>query len=129
MNALMKKLNIKETQVINNTPKRAKGKETTDSDKVKQVRKQMHNTYVSSCELVNNAHYFHPTYKRDKNNKILLDDNGNKAIESYTQKSLTGQFIVEDNNDGTHTISKLNVYKDTFIVDSNSLSLTKVTNN
>ena len=50
MNALTKKLGIKESQIINNTPKRAKGKETTDSDKVKQIRKQMHNVYNSNCK-------------------------------------------------------------------------------
>ena len=38
-------------------------------------------------------------------------------------------YIVEDNNDGTHTLTKLNVYKETFQVDSNSLRITKVTNN
>jgi len=129
MNALTKKLGIKESQIINNTPKRAKGKETTDSDEVKQIRKQMHNVYNSNCKLVNNADYYLPKYKRDKDNKFLLDKEGKKAVEGWTQKSLAGQFIVEDNEDGTHTLTKLNVYKETFQVDSNSLRITKVTNN
>jgi len=129
MNALYKKLGIKETQVINNAPKRAKGKETTDSQEVKQVRKQMNNVYISKCQVVNNATYLQPIYKRDKDNKFLLDNEGNKVVKEYNQKSLAGQYILEDNEDGTHTASKLNVYKETFLVDSNSLNITKVTNN
>ena len=39
-----------------------------------------------------------------------FDKEGNKAIEGYIPKSLNGQYILDDNGDGTHTASKLNVY-------------------
>ena len=125
---LMDKLGINKNDIVATAPVRAKGKETTDSDLLKQVRQQMNITFVSHSELVNNATYFEPIYKRDENNRILLDKKGNKAIEGYKTKNLTGQFIVEDNGAGTHTATKFNVYKDTYLVDSESLSITKVTN-
>ena len=125
---LMDKLGINKNDIVATAPVRAKGKETTDSDLLKQVRQQMNITFVSHSELVNNATYFEPIYKRDENNRMLLDKKGNKAIEGYKTKNLTGQFIVEDNGDGTHTATKFNVYKDTYLVDSESLSITKVTN-
>ena len=125
---LMSKLGIKETDIVATAPVRAKGKETTDSDLTKEVRQQMNITFVSRSELVNNATYFEPIYKRNESGKILLDKDRNKAIEGYKTKNLTGQFIVEDNGDGTHTATKFNVYKDTYLIDSDSLSITKVTN-
>ena len=125
---LMSKLGIKETDIVATAPVRAKGKETTDSDLTKEVRQQMNITFVSRSELVNNATYFEPIYKRNESGKILLDKDRNKAIEGYKTKNLTGQFIVEDNGDGTHTATKFNVYKDTYLVDSDSLSITKITN-
>ena len=128
MNKLMEKLGIDKSQLVASVPTRAKGKETTDSDLLRQVRQQMNNTFISHSDLVNNASYFEPIYKRDDNNRILLDKKGNKAIEGYKTKSLTGQYVVEDNGDGTHTATKFNVYKDTYLIDSNSLSITKVTN-
>ena len=128
MNKLMEKLGINKDQVLASVPARAKGKETTDSDLLRQVRLQMNNTFISHSELVNNATYFEPIYKRDANNRILLDKQGNKAIEGYKTKTLCGQYVVEDNGDGTHTATKFNVYKDTYLIDSNSLSITQVTN-
>ena len=128
MNKLMEKLGINKDQVIANVATRAKGKETTDTDFLRQVRQQMNNTFISHSELVNNATYFEPIYKRDSNNRITLDKDKNKAIEGYKTRNLTGQFLVEDNSDGTHTATKFNVYKDTYLIDSNSLSITKVTN-
>ena len=125
---LMSKLGINENDIVATAPVRAKGKETTDSDLLKQVRQQMNITFVSHSELVNNATYFEPIYKRDDKNRIVLDKDKNKSIEGYKTKNLTGQFIVEDNGDGTHTATKFNVYKDTYLVDSDSLSITKVTN-
>ena len=91
MNKLMEKLGINKDQVLASVPARAKGKETTDSDLLRQVRLQMNNTFISHSELVNNATYFEPIYKRDANNRILLDKQGNKAIEGYKTKSLSGQ--------------------------------------
>ena len=125
---LMDKLGIKKDDIVVTTPVRAKGKETTDSDLLKQVRQQMNITFVSHSELVNNATYFEPIYKRDANNRILLDKNKERTTEGYKTRNLTGQFLVEDNGDGTHTATKFNVYKDTYLIDSNSLSITKVTN-
>ena len=106
---LMDKLGINKNDIVATAPVRAKGKETTDSDFLKQVRQQMNITFVSHSELVNNATYFEPIYKRDANGKILLDKDNNKAREGYKTKNLTGQFIVEDNGDGTHTATKFNV--------------------
>ena len=70
---LMSKLGIKETDIVAPAPVRAKGKETTDSDLTKEVRQQMNITFVSRSELVNNATYFEPIYKRNESGKILLD--------------------------------------------------------
>ena len=123
----MDKLGIDKSQVIASKVTRAKGKETTDSELLKQVRQQMNNTFIGHSELINNATYFEPIYKRDKDKHILLDTNGKKAIEGYRTKTLTGQYVLEDNNDGTHTATKFNVYKDTYLVDSNSLNVAKVT--
>ena len=127
MNKLMERLNISKSDIVASVTTRSKGKETTDSDLLRQVRLQMNNTFISHSDLVNNATYFEPIYARDENKRILLDKKGNKAIEGYKTRNLTGQFVVEDNGDGTHTATKFNVYKDTYLIDSNSLSITKVT--
>ena len=127
MNALLEKLGIDKSQVIANTTARAKGKETTDTDVLRNVRKLMNNTFLQHTELVNNATHFEPIFKRNSEGKILLDKDNKKVVEGYKQKSLTGSFIVEDNNDGTHTATKFNVYKDTYMIDSNSLNIAKVT--
>ena len=123
---MLKALGIDESQVIQ--PKQAKRspKESTDTPKVRDIREKMQMTYVSGTSLIS-ASYLEPKYKRDANNKILLDKEGNKAIEGYLPKSLKGQYIVEDNGNGTHTATKLNVYKETYIIDSESLSETKIT--
>tara|TARA_R100001530_G_scaffold57672_1_gene41884 strand:- start:1497 stop:1889 length:393 start_codon:yes stop_codon:yes gene_type:complete len=128
MNKLMERLNISKSDIVASVTTRSKGKETTDSDLLRQVRLQMNNTFISHSDLVNNATYFEPIFARDENKRILLDKKGNKAIEGYKTKNLTGQYVVEDNGDGTHTATKFNVYKDTYLIDSNSLSITKVTN-
>ena len=128
MNKLMERLNISKSDIVASVTTRSKGKETTDSDLLRQVRLQMNNTFISHSELVNSATFFEPIYARDENKRILLDKKGNKAIEGYKTRNLTGQFVVEDNGDGTHTATKFNVYKDTYLIDSNSLSITKVTN-
>tara|TARA_Y100000310_G_C20617828_1_gene781606 strand:- start:1066 stop:1467 length:402 start_codon:yes stop_codon:yes gene_type:complete len=127
MNKLMEKLGIDKSQVLANVVTRAKGKDTTDTDFLRQVRQQMNNTFVSHSKLVNQATYFEPIFDRDDNNRILLDKKGNKAIKGYKTKTLSGQFLIEDNGDGTHTATKFNVYKDTYLIDSSSLSITKVT--
>ena len=129
MDALLEKLGIDKSDVIANTTAKAKGKETTDSDSLRNVRKLMNNTFLQHTELVNNATYFEPMFKRDENKRILLDKDNKKVVEGYKQKSLTGSFIVEDNNDGTHTATRFNVYKDTYLVDSNSLNIAKITTN
>jgi hypothetical protein len=124
----MERLNISKSDIVASVTTRSKGKETTDSDLLRQVRLQMNNTFISHSELVNSATFFEPIYARDENKRILLDKKGNKAIEGYKTRNLTGQFVVEDNGDGTHTATKFNVYKDTYLIDSNSLSITKITN-
>ena len=144
MNKLMERLNISKNDIVATAPVRAKGKETTDSDLLRQVRQQMNLIFVSHSDLVNNATYFEPIYKRvaligkdgkpmlNKQGKpkteIALDKDGEKVVEGYNRKSLTGQFIVEDNGDGTSTATKFNVYKDTYQIDNETLNITKVTN-
>ena len=124
--ALLKRLGIKETQVIQPTKAVRGKKETTDSNHVKDVRQKMNMSFLGFCSLIS-ATYLEPIFARDDNNKILVDKNGKKGVEGYTPKSLNGQYIVEDNGDGTHTATKLNVYKETYIVDSESIQVTKVT--
>ena len=128
MNKLYEKLGIKESQVVAPIKARSKGKETIDTENVKQARQLMNNIYKSKTTIISGA-YLLPIYKRDSNNKILLDKLGKKVIEHYESKRLIGDYILDDNGDGTHTATKLNVYKDTFILDSESLDITKVTNN
>ena len=128
MNNLYKKLGIKETQVVKPIRTKAKGKETQDTEKVKEARQLMNNTYKSKTQLIYGC-YLLPIYKRDDNNKFLLDKKGDKVIDHYEPKKLIGDFILDDNQDGTFTATKLNVYKETYIIDGESLEVTKVTNN
>ena len=125
-NALLKRLGIKETQVIQPTKVARGKKETTDSSHIKDVRQKMNMSYLGFCSLVS-ASYLEPIFTRDDNNKILVDKLGKKVVDGYTPKNLNGQYILEDNGDGTHTATKLNVYKETYIVDSESISETKIT--
>ena len=125
MNNLYKKLGIKESQVIKTQVTTREKSSGTDSEKVKQVRKAMNNTYLKDTKIIT-ASYLAPIYKRDESNKILLDKNKKKVAETWTPKTLQGQFILEDNKDGTHTATKLNVYKETYIIDSETLEETKV---
>ena len=124
--ALLKRLGIKETQVIQPTKAIRGKKETTDSNHVKDVRQKMNMSFLGFCSLVS-ATYLEPIFARDDNKRILVDKNGKKVVEGYTPKALNGQYIVEDNGDGTHTATKLNVYKETYIVASDSIQVTKVT--
>ena len=128
MDALMKKLGISKDNVLASVRVKGKGKETTDSVFLKKVRQLMNNTFIAHTDLVNNATYFTPQYKRDERNRIVLDKNKEKVIEGYVSKTLTGQFLIEDNKDGTHTATRFNVYKDTYLIDSNTLNIAKVTN-
>ena len=125
-NALLKRLGIKETQVIQPTKVARGKKETTDSNHIKDVRQKMNMSFLGYCSLVS-ASYLEPIFTRDDNNKILVDKLGKKVVDGYTPKNLNGQYILEDNGDGTHTATKLNVYKETYIVDSESISETKIT--
>ena len=129
MEQLLKKLGISKTDVIASVRTKGGGKETTDSVLLKKIRNLMNNKFLEFTALVNNAHYFDPKYKRDERNRIVLDKDKKKVIEGHIQKTLTGQFIVEDNKDGTHTATRFNVYKDTYLIDSNSLNITQVTSN
>ena len=124
--ALLKRLGIKETQVIQPTKVARGKKETTDSSHIKDVRQKMNMSFLGFCSLVS-ASYLEPIFTRDDNNKILVDKLGKKVVDGYTHKNLNGQYILEDNGDGTHTATKLNVYKETYIVDSETISETKIT--
>lgn len=125
--ALLKRMGIKETQIVTPTKAVRGKKETSDSPKVRNVREQMNNTFQGFCTLIS-ASYLEPIFKRDENKKILLDKDNKKAIEGYLQKNLNGQYVLEDNNDGTHTATKLNVYKETYLIDSETLNEVKVRN-
>ena len=125
-NALLKRLGIKETQIVQPTKVARGKKETTDSSHIKDVRQKMNMSFLGFCSLVS-ASYLEPIFTRDDNNKILVDKLGKKVVDGYTPKNLNGQYILEDNGDGTHTATKLNVYKETYIVDSESISETKIT--
>ena len=128
MDALYKKLGISKNDVLASVKVKGKGKDTTDTPFLNKVRKLMNNTFIAHTELVNNATYFHPQYKRDDKNRIILDKDKNKVIEGYITKTLTGQFLIEDNKDGTHTATRFNVYKDTYLIDTNSLNIAQVSN-
>ena len=122
--ALLKRLGIKEGQVIQPTKATRGKKETTDSTFVKDVRQKMNMAFLGHCSLIS-ASYLDTIFKRDDKNRIVTKD-GKKLVDGYTPKSLNGQYILEDNGDGTHTATKLNVYKETFIVDSESIQETKI---
>ena len=124
-NALLKRLGIKEAQVIQPTKVTRGKKETTDTTFVKDVRAKMNMAFISHTSLVS-ASYLETIFARDEDKKILLDKHGKKVVEGYTPKNLNGQYILEDNKDGTHTATKLNVYKETFLVDSESINEVKV---
>ena len=89
MSNLMKKLGIKESQLIAPTKAVRGKKETTDSNHVKDVRQKMNMSFLGFCSLIS-ATYLDPIFARDDNNKILVDKNGKKGVEGYTPKSLNG---------------------------------------
>ena len=88
MDALMKKLGISKDNVLASVRVKGKGKETTDTPFLRKVRQLMNNTFIANTDLVNNATYFHPQYKRDDKNRIMLDKNKEKVIEGYVSKTL-----------------------------------------
>ena len=125
MNALLNKLGIKQDQVKANVTTRAKGKDSGDSATQRDVREKMNVTFLGNTTLIS-ATYYEPSYARDDNKKILKDKKNDNIIEHYIPRSLNGHFLVEDNGDGTHTATKLNVYKETYLVDSQSINEVKV---
>ena len=124
MNALLNKLGIKQDQVKANVTTRAKGKDSGDSATQRDVREKMNVTFLGNTTLIN-ATYYEPSYARDDNNKILKDKKGESIVEHYTPKNLNGHYLIEDNGDGTHTATKFNVYKETYMIDSESMQVTK----
>jgi adenosyl cobinamide kinase/adenosyl cobinamide phosphate guanylyltransferase len=128
MEQLLKKMGITQTDVIASVQAKRGAKETTDSVLVKKIRNLMNNKFLEFTALVNNATYFEKKYQRDEKKRIVLDKDKNKVIEGHVQRTLTGQFIIEDNKDGTHTATRFNVYKDSYLIDSNTLSIANVTN-
>ena len=126
MSSLMKKLGIKESQVKASATRSTKGNEAQDLPQVKLARQQMKNTFLSNAKIVNSGTYYEPQYKKDSNGKLAKDSDGNKILESYEQKQFAGTVIVDDNNDGTFTCTKLHVYKEEIQVDSD-ISIAQVT--
>jgi len=126
MSSLMKKLGIKESQVKASATRSTKGNEAQDLPQVKLARQQMKNTFLSNAKIVNSGTYYEPQYKKDSNGKLAKDSDGNKILEGYEQKQFAGTVIVDDNNDGTFTCTKLHVYKEEIQVDSD-ISIAQVT--
>ena len=126
MDALLDKLNIKKDQVKVPPTAKAKGKESGDTTRQRDVREKMNMTFSSHTSLIS-ASYYEAIYQRDENNRFLLDKKGNKVVEHYIPKSLNGSYLIEDNGDGTHTATKFNVYKETYLIDSESMNEVKVT--
>ena len=126
MSELMKKLGIKESQIKTSNLKSTKGKETQDLPNVKLARQQMKNTFLTNAKIVNSGTYYEPIYEKDNNNKLVKDSDGNKVLKGYEQKQFAGTVIVDDNNDGTFTCTKLHVYKEEIQVDGD-INLAKVT--
>tara|TARA_R100001530_G_scaffold132718_1_gene105396 strand:- start:539 stop:913 length:375 start_codon:yes stop_codon:yes gene_type:complete len=122
----MKKLGIKESQVKASATRSTKGNEAQDLPQVKLARQQMKNTFLSNAKIVNSGTYYEPQYKKDSNGKLAKDSDGNKILEGYEQKQFAGTVIVDDNNDGTFTCTKLHVYKEEIQVDSD-ISIAQVT--
>ena len=126
MSSLMKKLGIKESQVKTSATRSTKGNEALDLPQVKLARQQMKNTFLSNAKIVNSGTYYEPQYKKDSNGKLAKDSDGNKILEGYEQKQFAGTVIVDDNNDGTFTCTKLHEYKEEIQVDSD-ISIAQVT--
>ena len=135
MNKLMSKLGINKDQVQATVATRAKGKETTDTEQQKLIRNQMKNSFKSNCTLLQSATWFQgvperepDTMKDGKNikGKIKKDAQGNNIIDHYLPQILSGEFIIEDNGDGTHTATRFNVFKEEYVV--SDVKTTKVTN-
>ena len=126
MSNLMKKLGIKESQVKTSATRSTKGNEAQDLPQVKLARQQMKNTFLSNARIVNSGTYYEPQYKKDSSGKLAKDSDGNKILEGYEQKQFAGTVIVDDNNDGTFTCTKLHVYKEEIQVDGD-INIAKVT--
>ena len=128
MSNLLKRLGIKESQVVASTTSTNKGNEAQDLPNVKLARQQMKNAFVSNTSIVNSGTYYEPIYKRDPDNKnkLVKDSDGNKIILKYTPKQFCGSVVVDDNGDGTFTCTKLHVYKEEIQVDSD-INISKVT--
>ena len=92
MSALLKKLGIKENQVKPITTNKPKGKDSSDSASQRDVREKMNMTFSSHTSLISGT-YYEPIYKRDENNRFLLDKNNNKVIEHYIAKTLNGSYL------------------------------------
>ena len=126
MSNLLKRLGIKESDVKANSTSTKKGNEAQDLPQVKLARQQMKNTFLTNATIVNSGTYYEPNYKRGENGKLAKDSDGNKVIKDYTPKQFAGTVIVDDNNDGTFTCTKLHVYKEEFLIDSD-INISKTT--
>ena len=125
-NALLKKMGIKESQVVQTTTRSTKGNEAQDLPQVKLARQQMKNTFLSNAKIVNSGTYYEPQFKKDSNGKLAKDKDDNKILEGYEKKQFAGTVIVDDNKDGTYTCTKLHVYKEEIQVDGD-INIAQVT--
>ena len=140
--ALMLRMGVKASEVRQVEVSTAKkGKETKDTPLQKLTRSQMHNAFKGNCKLIQSATYFEPIPERvteDKKvtikgklitirkGKILRDSEGVNVVDYYLPRPLSGEFVCEDNGDGTHTATRFNVFKEVYTI--SDLVLTQVTN-
>ena len=133
---LLKRMGVKADMVKQVTPTAKKGKETTDTEQQKLIRQQMKNSFKSNCTLIQSATWFQGVPEREpdtitkdgktKRGAIKKDAQGNNIVDHYLPQILSGEFIVEDNGDGTHTATRFNVFKEEYVV--SDVKTTKVTN-
>ena len=124
---VLKAMGIKPTQVLKPTQVTRASKETKDSTKQREVRELMKNTFLGHCEIMSGTHFV-KEFVRDENKKIVKESDGSNKIKGYIPKLLNGSFLLEDLKNGTHRATRFNIYKDEYIVDGETLKVTKVTN-
>tara|TARA_R100000700_G_C3135783_1_gene119307 strand:+ start:63 stop:446 length:384 start_codon:yes stop_codon:yes gene_type:complete len=123
--ALLKAMGVNESQVIKAQPKANKGKVSQDSQPVKATRSNMIREFKKDTKLVASMSYLKPIPERDADGKIIKVE-GKNLVKTYEPTQLSGDFILEDNKDGTHKATKLIIYKEEYLVCSETIQLVEV---
>ena len=123
--ALLKVMGVSENQVIKVQPIAKKGKVSKDSQKVKATRINMVGEFKKDTKLVASMSYLKPIPERDADGKIIKVD-GKNLVKTYEPTQLSGDFILEDNKNGTHNATKLIIYKEEYLVCSETIQLVEV---